>query len=331
MNYKIRIALIALVAGMATLTACDKDGAGTKKSNNVGTFVCDKSFENVIRQEMIVYENVYPKAYLGCQYVTESEAIERLMSGETRLAVVGRDLTKAEFNKLKNNKETQNVRSMKIAVDAIALIINPDNPVDTLSMRQIASILRGDITNWNQTQPGAPDLPVKVIVDDPGSGVTSYIRNKVIDGQSFDPKVVVTADSLTGVFERVKANKGYIGIIGSSWLSSDLNRIDKEKLLAILDKEEFDQREIDDAVMRSGVKTVKIMYNSLKAYGPDQANIYSGDYPLTRPIYMITTASPAGTLGKFYSFVTGVDGQKIVLQTGVMPARLSANIYEIAQ
>lgn len=321
------IILSSTVAGLAclSLVSCDKP----KQVANVGTFVCIKSFENVMRQEMIVYENVYPKAIIAGQYVTEDEAIERLMSGDTRLAVTGRELTPNEEKKLKSNKETQNVRSMQIAVDAIALIVNPENPVDSLTMKEIARILKGEVSSWAQIQPGAPDIPIKVVVDDPHSGVTSYIRNRVLDGTPFDSTRVVTANSLTGVFEKVKEHKGYIGLIGSSWLTSQLGKIDKDSLINSLNDETIDGIAINEKMSKSGVKPLGIMYNSMTAYRPTQENIYSGEYPLTRPIYMITTASPAGTLGKFYSFVTGVDGQKIIMKTGVMPARLKVNVYEV--
>lgn len=317
--------LTAIMMG-GVLVSC---GNKPKPTANVGTFVCDKSFENVMRQEIIVYENIYPKAVIGCQYVTENEAIQRLMSGDTRLAVAGRDLTDAEKKKLKSKKETQNVRSMQIAVDAMAFIVNPENPVDSLTMKEIGRILKGEIKSWAQIQPGAPDIPIKVIVDDPQSGVTSYLRQKVMEGMPFDSTNVITANTLPGVFEKVKANKGYMGVIGSSWLTSELGKIDKDSLISAMNDNTFDGVAMNEKMAKSGVKTLGIMYNSLTAYKPTQENIYSGDYPLTRPIYIITTASPAGTLGKFYSFVTGVDGQKIIMKTGVMPARLQVNIYEV--
>lgn len=320
----IGIGLAVLFA--AGITSCDKP----KKVNNVGTFVCEKSFENVMRQEMIVYENVYPKAIIAGQYVTEQEALERLMNCDTRLAVIGRDLTENELARMKKNQDTQNVRSMQIAVDAIALIVNPENPVSSLTMKEIARILRGDVKSWAQVDPNAPDIPIKVVVDDPMSGVTSYIRNKILEGAPFDSTNVITANSLPGVFERVKAHKGYIGIIGSSWLTSDMANADKESIMTSFnDESPIDGAAINEKLNQSGVKTLGIMYDSMTAYRPTQENIYSGLYPLTRPVYMITTASPAGTLGKFYSFVTGVDGQKIIMKAGVMPARLKPNIYEV--
>lgn len=317
---------ILLCCMAAVLSGCDKK---PKTAGNVGTFVCDKSFENVMRQEVIVYENVYKKAVIGAQYVTEDEAISRLLSGDTRLAVAGRDLTKAEMERLKSKNDTKNARSQQIAVDAIALIVNEENPVTTLTLKEVARILSGETRTWSQVQPGAPDIPIRVVVDDPHSGVTSYIRNKVLDGQPFDSTIVVTANSVPAVFERVKAHKGSIGVIGSSWLTSDLGKIDKDSLIQSMDEATVDGRALNEKMLKSGVKTLGIMYDSLTPYWPTQENIYSGDYPLTRPVYIITTASPAGTLGKFYSFVTGVDGQKIIMKTGVMPARLQQVIYEV--
>lgn len=283
-----------------------------------------------MRQEIIVYENVYPKSVVAAQYVTENEALQSLLSGETRMAVLGRDLTENEVKKLKSDKETQNVRSQQIAVDAVALIVNPENPVNSLTMKEIARILKGEVRDWSLIQPGAPKTPVKVVVDDPQSGITTYIRNKVLDGTPFDSTIVVTANSLKGVFEKVKEHKGYIGIIGSSWLTSDLGKIDKDSLINDINSDKpVDGVAINERMKASGVKTLGIMYDSMTAYEPTQENIYSGDYPLTRPIYLVTTASPAGTLGKFYSFVTGVDGQRIIMKTGIMPARLQIKIYEV--
>lgn len=319
--------VLPLIALTILATSCEKP----KQTNNVGTMVCIKSFENVMRQEIIVYENVYPKAYLGCQYVTENEAIQRLMSGDTRMAVVGRDLTENETARLKADKKTQNVRSMKIAVDAISLIVNPENPVSKLSMKEIARILKGEVKSWAQIEPGAPDIPIHIVVDDPASGVTAYMRDRVLDGASFDPKNVITADSVSGVFNRVKKYKGDIGVIGVSWLASGMDKIDRDTLIAnVKDTNPVDGLAINERITNSGVKPLGIMHNSLEAYLPTAENIYSGDYPLTRPIYVITTASPSGTLGKFYSFLTGVDGQKIITMTGIMPARLQLNVYEIA-
>jgi len=66
-----------------------------------------------------------------------------------------------------------------------------------------------------------------------------------------------------------------------------------------------------------------------RAYRPYQQNIYDGSYPLTRSIYMITLAHSGSPAGGFYSFVTSYSGQKIIMKTGVLPARMQINVVEL--
>lgn len=326
--------IFRVLPGMATaiiaaagLAGCDHQPSG----NPVGTMVCDKSFENIIRDQINVFENRYPKAVIGCQYVTEDEALQRLLDGDDKLAVLGRDLTAGEMKILKVKNKAKNARSMKIAVDAIALIVNKENPVNKLSVKEIERILKGEITSWAQVEPGAPDIPIRVVVDDPKSSMTSYMRKKLMNGGAFGNAVVVTADSISGVFNTVKRNKGAIGVIGVSWLTQNLQEpIPASKRTESLnDSTAIDGAAINERMDNSGVKTLGVMHNSLIAYRPTQENIYSGDYPLTRPIYMVTTSSPTNILGKFYSFVTSADGQRLMMSTGVMPARVQIKVYEI--
>ena len=58
-----------------------------------------------------------------------------------------------------------------------------------------------------------------------------------------------------------------------------------------------------------------------RAYKPYQENIFNGTYPLYRQIYMITTGASGSLAGGFYAFVTGDIGQKIIMKTGILPAR----------
>lgn len=331
MKTALKFIALGCCAAALTLSSCDKKGNGNSTTSGVATMVCDKSFENIISQEIIVFENIYPKAKIGCQYVSQNEALNRLLSGDTRMAVVGRDLTENELNVLKADPKTKNVRSMMVAVDAAALIVNENNPVSNLSVKEIERILKGEVTNWKDVDPDAPNVAIHVVVDDPASGMTEYMRDKLMHGASFDKSTVVTADSISGVFECVKNNRGYIGVIGVSWLTADLHEQKSAQELAatLNDTVAVQGAEINERMNNSGVKVLGVMHDSLTPYRPTQENIYSGDYPLTRPIYMITTASPKGPLGGFYSFVTGVDGQRLMMHTGVMPARVQVQVYEV--
>ncbi|MDE6395749.1 MAG: substrate-binding domain-containing protein, partial [Muribaculaceae bacterium] len=82
---KILIAAVTLLAGINILTSCDSK-TGNSTTSGAATIVCDKSFENIMNQEIDVFESIYPKVSIGCQYVSQAEALQRLLSGDTRMA-----------------------------------------------------------------------------------------------------------------------------------------------------------------------------------------------------------------------------------------------------
>ena len=322
--------LYAAVASLLAVcaTSCDKTPKSTTTSGAM-TMLCDDSFENIMEQEIDVFEYSYPNAHIGCQYVTQKECLDSLFAGATHTIVIGRDLTKSEFKGMK--AKYPRLRSMKIAVDAVALIINPDNPVKYLSMNEIGEILAGETSNWDLVEPDAPNLPIEVVFDNSGSGLTNYMVDSLLDGRKFGPNVVQTG-SIEGVLDRVKKSRGAIGVIGVSWLTRDLaeNRPTGEQLAKELnDTTAISGVDLNEKMAKSGVKVLGVMRDVNIAFKPYQQNIYDGSYPLTRPIYMITTASPSGLAGGFYSFVTGVTGQRLMMKTGILPARVPINVYEV--
>jgi phosphate transport system substrate-binding protein len=276
--------------------------------------VCDNSFENIMAQEIDVFEYVYPKNFVLCRYVTQAEAVDSLFSGNTRTAVIGRNLTKDERINLR--KKYPNLRSMKIAVDAVALIVNPENDVDFLSMKELREVFTGQTKKWSEIAPEGADRNINIVFDSEGSGLATFMRDSVLHGKAFGPNV------------------HSVGVIGVSWLTRDLE-VDStaiEKRVAELqDDKAIVGQDINDRMDNSGVKVLGIMRDDALRYKPYQQYIYDGSYPLTRPIYMITTGSPAGAVGRFYTFVTSTEGQRLIMKTGILPARVQVNVYEVSR
>ena len=318
---------LALLAALLTLSACDD-----KKRTDVSTatLVCDNSFENIMKQEIDVFEYVHPKNFILCRYVPQAEAFDSLFKGNTRTAVVGRDLTKDERISLK--KKYPNLRSMKIAVDAVALITNPENRVDMVSLSELRDILEGRTTRWSELSPMGDDRNINVVFDSQGSGLATFMRDSVMGGAKFGPNVTA-AGSIDSVFSVVKHHKGAIGVIGVSWLTRDLE-VDTtamaEKVKELQSDKAVVGQEINDRMDASGVNVLAVMNSAARACKPYQQYIYDGSYPLTRPIYMITTGSPVGAVGRFYTFVTSTEGQKLIMKTGILPARMQVNVYEVS-
>lgn len=319
-------AAAALVA-VVMLTSCND-----RKFNGVSTatIVCDESFQNIMEQEIDVFEYVYPRNFILCNYVPQAVAVDSLLSGNTRTAIIGRDLTKQERKAL--SQKYPRVRSMKIAVDAVALIVNPENKVDALSLKELGMIMSGEISRWDEISPDGADKPISVIFDSQGSGLATFMRDSLLNGGNFGSNVTA-AGSVPDVIKIVQSRKNAMGVIGVSWLTPDmeLDSLAMDNKIAELQSDKaVDGVAINDRLDRSGVKVLKVMskYEAI-AYKPYQQYIYNGSYPLTRPMYVITTGSPINAVGKFYTFITSNDGQKLIQMTGIMPARLQVHAVEL--
>lgn len=322
-------AAVALTATAAFLSACGGGDGKKEKPVSSATVVCDNSFKNILDQEIEVFEYVYPNNFILADYVPQAVAVDSLLSGNTRTAVIGRDITKEERATLR--KKFATVRSMKIAVDAVALIVNPDNKIDLLSLKEIGDILSGATTRWNEIAPDGADQTINVVFDDAGSGLATYMRDSLLNGRPFGDNVM-SVGTVDKVFDAVKNNRTALGVIGVSWLTRDLqvaDTTDIAKRVEELQKQEsVDGRALNEAMDNSGVKVLSVMRQDALSYKPYQQYIYDGSYPLTRPIYIINTQN-IGAAGKFYTFVTSVDGQRLIMRTGIMPARMQINVYEV--
>jgi phosphate transport system substrate-binding protein len=119
-----------------------------------------------------------------------------------------------------------------------------------------------------------------------------------------------------------------IGFIGVSWITSDMKSI--EKPIAEKYEELKNNNEVSVIDFTDRIKVVPMRKDDqIKAVKPYQAYIYSGEYPLVRSVWAID-ASYNGTLDHgFFAFLTGVIGQKIILQTGILPAAEPVRYVEV--
>lgn len=326
------ILLSLAVAATLGLTSCiHPQKKGNSSTSGTATFVCDNTFENIFEQEVDVFEYQYPDAHLLVRYGTMSEAFDSLFSLNTRTIVAARDITPEEKRALtaKYRRERDanvNVRSARIAVDAVAFIVNPQNTCEKLTVSEIADIVSGRTQQWNDLEPS--DLGrIRVVVDQTGSSLGTYMRDSILHGEPLGDNVY-SAGSIPEVFNIVEHNKDAIGVLGVSWITSDMDSAD-------VSPEELAQSVLADGpvmgtTLTQRVKVLKINRdNDVRAYKPYQQYIYEGSYPFFRSIYMITTASTSNVAGGFYSFVTGPIGQKIIMKTGIMPARVSIQQVEL--
>jgi len=167
-----------------------------------------------------------------------------------------------------------------IAKDGIAVIVHPSNPVEDLTIEQIREIYRGMITNWKQV--GGPDLKIVTVGRDSASGTREFFHEHVMNNEDFRTDMLEKASN-AGVKKTVRGTEGAIGYVGLGYVDSS-------------------------------VKAVKI--NGVEA---TVANVRSGQYPISRSLYLYTKGQPIGLVKRFIDFLESGDGQKIVRKEGFVP------------
>lgn len=323
-SFNILCAAVALGMGIAATSCLKYEKDPHSSTSGTTTMVCDATFENIFKQEVDVFEYQYPDAHILVRYATQAEAFDSLFSLNTRSIVTSRDITPEEKRALKAKYKKErnanvNVRSSKIAVDAVAFIVNPKNNVEKLTVDELSEILSGQTSSWDQLQPSDRGK-IKVVLDQSGSSLATYLTDSLLNGEPLG-STVFAAGSIPEVFKIVENDPDAIGVLGVSWITSDMDSADMSR--EELAKSVLSEGPVMGSTLTQRVKVLKVYRpGEARAYKPFQENIYNGTYPLFRQIYMITTASSSNVAGGFYSFVTGPIGQKIILKTGIMPARV---------
>lgn len=330
--FKYSIIILSALLGLGVVSCGEvKRGEYAKGS---ATIFCDDGFKNILDEEIEVFEFSYPGSSIIPFYVSEQEALDTLLSDNTQAVIVTRELTPDQRDYMKS-KFKRIVRTHCIAVDAVALITNKANNVTSLSVDEIGDILNGKKTKWSQLA-GNDTTSIKIVFDNAGSSTVSYMRDKFLPAGakiSDNPHAFAQKNN-AAVFDVVKKDKNALGIISVSWLGDDLSAAKSVPV----DQRYEDYKNENDTVATNLTTEVNILkvsnptkdndFNPI-AYKPYQVYINSGEYPLFRKVYMISTATKSSVLNSFYMFVTGFAGQKIISKTGILPYHMNARVVEL--
>lgn len=311
--------LFALLLGISSCETKKKNSS----SSGIATVICDESFENILNQEVEVFEYIYPNANIIPYYMDERSAIDSLMNLKTQLIIIPHELTDAHKAQLKLKK--RNLYQQRLAVDAIALIVNKNNTIEELSMSELQDILTGVSTRWDEIEPSKLGK-IQVIFDHNGSSTVKYMEDSVLRGKQFTSEVYAQ-NSNKEVFDIVSKNKNAIGVIGVSWITSDMKGRSKSVAEHTQELQKNDTTTLD---FNDNIKVLKIRRDDEPiGYQPYQAYIFSGQYPLYRSIYAVSIAARGSLSNGFLAFITGYIGQKIIQNTGVLPAAIQPRMVQL--
>ena len=166
-----------------------------------------------------------------------------------------------------------NLKPVPIAVDGIAIIVNPQNTVNNLTLNQTRDVFTGNITNWNQV--GGSDAKINVVNREEGSGTRDGIQKVVLKGGNFSSGGI-TQSSTGAVRSYVAGDPNAIGYISFA--------------------------EVDNSVKALNINAVAPKYDT----------IADGTYPIQRYFLLVTNGDPTGNAKAFIDFTLSPAGQAIL-------------------
>ncbi len=172
----------------------------------------------------------------------------------------------------------------KVAIDGIAVVVNPANDVEDLTMEQLGKIYRGEITNWSEV--GGADQAIVLLSRDSSSGTYEYFKEEVVAAEDENAEYAASAKLLPSnqaIADEVAANDGAIGYIGLGYLT------DTVKVIAV------------DGV-KASIETAM-----------------DGSYAISRYLYMYSNGELSGVMQAYMDWILGSDGQQIVADEGFVP------------
>lgn len=320
MNFRFSIRTLKIAA--ASLVLCPSYIVQSSCSSNLSSptqgkqqIFIDESYQPLLDAEIEVFEHLYKNSDIEAVYKPEGDVINDFVDDTCRMIVMGRDLTQKEKDFFTAKKLSP--VSTKIAADALAFITHKDNPIANLTFNELKDVFSGKTNNWKMLSSGplAPntELPtdsITIVFDNEKSCNVRLIKEKLLSGADF-PKNCFALKKNPEVIDFVSKNKNAVGIIGVSWIS---------------DKEDTLTRRFLDKVNVLGVSSEE---NPGEFFQPQQAYIYSGEYPFCRNMHIINGEGRSGLGTGFAAFIAGDKGQLIILKAGMVPATQPVRVVTI--
>ena len=257
----------AAAASLCLLTSC---GRGSSTAFNIAGSTSVQPYVEILAEE---YERLYPDMIIDVQGGGSSAGIQAVETGTAEIGMSSRNLKEAE----------RYLWSIEIAKDGLAIIVNPRNPVDNLSISQLRGIYAAEYVNWKEL--GGPDHRIHVITREEGSGTRSAFEEMVMGEVRIDPRSIVQ-DSNGAVRQLVADDPSSIGFIS----------------LGLVEIGEMP------------VKALQINHMT-----PSCETVVSGDYALYRSFLLVARTEPAGTAMRFIEYIRSPDGQRLLAAEGLIP------------
>ncbi len=233
---------------------------------------------------------------MAAEAYTEQTGVSVLVSGlgsSAGIEAVSNDTADIATSSRGLNAQEQELglTTIPIAHDGIAVIVNPENPVQNLSVEQLRAIYAGQITNWSEV--GGEDLAIQLVNRDEASGTREAFKSIIMDGEPFDRRAAVLSG--TGqVRDVVSRTRGAIGYISMGFVESKY--------------------------AETQVRAINVNHVE-----PSEKTVASGGYPISRDLYFFTKGEPSAEAQGYIEYVLSDEMDEQIREAGFIPVAYEAD------
>jgi len=235
----------------------------------------------IVQKAADQYMAAHPDADIQISGGGSGVGIQAIGTKTVDIGMSSREVTSAEMAKYPTFVITP------VAQDGIAVIVNPANTIQYITLDQVRDIYLGKITKWSEiTGANVPGTNNQIVVigRDSASGTRTYFDETVLL-KATPTKQMLEKNSNGAVLQTVAQTPGSIGYVSIGFVSKD-------------------------------VKALPIWYNANKIVAPNLATVKDKTYPVSRDLYVITNGQPSGRTSDFIMYILSAEGQKIVAEEG---------------
>jgi phosphate transport system substrate-binding protein len=285
-------AIIFLLLSTFILSSCGSSN-NSAASDTAANYIENKGSDTIVNLALAwaeKYQSEHPDIRISVTGGGSGTGIAALVNGTVDIANASRKIKAEETSEAKKNGI--NPVEHIIARDAIAVIVNPNNPVSELTLQQISDIYSGKYTNW--TEVGGENRPIVRLSRETNSGTHVYFLETVLRLGNKEDKTLFSMDTLLlpsseGIISEVRDNPNAIGYDGLGYVPKDLKKI---------------------AIAKKAGEPYVL---------PSIATVNDKTYAIARDLYMYTNGEPTGIIKAYLAWILSDEAQQIVADLGFVP------------
>ena len=292
------LALTGAVAG------CQREPGSAVLTKGRLVVECDEAVWPAMQKEAEEFRRQYQESEITVRAVEAREATANFVNDSVRVIVCGRKLNEEETGALKSSKTE--FQEYLVARSAVAVIMHGENRLDQVRMGQLDSLFSGVTTRWSHLR-GRP--VVDLVVGGIDCSTNEVFRAQVLKGRTLALSATRMKSSAELILH-VQNSRAAIGIVSPAWLKG-----------------------ADAGVNVPAVGSPEWRPDTLglpgQYYTPAQAYVFLGYYPVVANVYIYSREIDRNISLGFIAFVMSGPGQKIIQESGLVPAQVPVRIVQL--